>query len=292
MMQRIITGVVAGGIFLALLLLGGAYFQILVALLVIIAMQELFRMYKLQVFSFEGILATLAALSLALPVGKHWLGLNADGGVMLFTLFLFMMLTGMVLSSGKYSFVDVGFPFLSAFYVGIGFQNLLTARQTSVYIVFLALFIVWATDIGAYAFGRSLKDRFPQKLLPSVSPNKTVVGSVGGIVSAVVVALVMYFLFTKELPQIGFVKLVIFTIIFSVVGQIGDLVESSIKRHFGVKDSGKILPGHGGILDRFDNLIFVFRLCIYLTILILRRKSIDRNTDYFYYYLWYYCRYP
>ena len=64
-MQRIITGVVAGGIFLALLLLGGAYFQILVALLVIIAMQELFRMYKLQVFSFEGILATLAALSLA-----------------------------------------------------------------------------------------------------------------------------------------------------------------------------------------------------------------------------------
>jgi phosphatidate cytidylyltransferase len=177
---------------------------------------------------------------------------------MLFTLFLFMMLTGMVLSNGKYSFVDVGFPFLSAFYVGIGFQNLLTARQTSVYIVFLALFIVWATDIGAYAFGRSLKDRFPQKLLPSVSPNKTVVGSVGGIVSAVVVALVMYFLFTKELPQIGFVKLVIFTIIFSVVGQIGDLVESSIKRHFGVKDSGKILPGHGGILDRFDNLIFVF----------------------------------
>ncbi|NEX50452.1 phosphatidate cytidylyltransferase [Lactococcus lactis] len=258
MMQRIITGVVAGGIFLALLLLGGAYFQILVALLVIIAMQELFRMYKLQVFSFEGILVTLAALSLALPVGKHWLGLNADGGVMLFTLFLFMMLTGMVLSNGKYSFVDVGFPFLSAFYVGIGFQNLLTARQTSVYIVFLALFIVWATDIGAYAFGRSLKDRFPQKLLPSVSPNKTVVGSVGGIVSAVVVALVMYFLFTKELPQIGFVKLVIFTIIFSEVGQIGDLVESSIKRHFGVKDSGKILPGHGGILDRFDNLIFVF----------------------------------
>ncbi len=94
MMQRIITGVVAGGIFLALLLLGGAYFQILVALLVIIAMQELFRMYKLQLLSFEGILATLAALSLALPVGKHWLGLNVDGGVMLFTLFLFAMLTG------------------------------------------------------------------------------------------------------------------------------------------------------------------------------------------------------
>ncbi|RZI49284.1 phosphatidate cytidylyltransferase [Lactococcus kimchii] len=258
MMQRIITGVIAGALFLGILVLGGVYFQILVALLVIVAMQELFRMYKLQLLSFEGILATLAALSLALPVGTHWLGLNMDGGVMLFTLFVFAMLVGMVFSDGKYSFVDVGFPFLSAFYVGIGFQNLLTARQSSIYIVFLALFIVWATDIGAYAFGRSLKEKFPQKLLPSVSPNKTVIGSVGGIASAVVVALVMYFLFTKEMPQIGYMKLIIFSIIFSIVGQMGDLVESSIKRHFGVKDSGKILPGHGGILDRFDNLIFVF----------------------------------
>ncbi|AYG01214.1 phosphatidate cytidylyltransferase [Lactococcus allomyrinae] len=258
MTQRIITGVVAGGIFLALLVLGGVYFQILVGLLVIIAMHELFKMYKLQLLSFEGILATLASLSLALPIGQHFLGLNVDGGMMLFTLFLFAMLTGMVFSNGKYSFEDVAFPFLSAFYVGIGFQNLLTARQSSIYIVFLALFIVWATDIGAYAIGRTLKTRFPQKLLPSVSPNKTVVGSLGGIVSAVVVALIMFFLYSKELPQIGFIKLILFTVIFSIVGQIGDLVESSIKRHFGVKDSGKLLPGHGGILDRFDNLIFVF----------------------------------
>ncbi|MFC4652889.1 phosphatidate cytidylyltransferase [Lactococcus nasutitermitis] len=255
MRQRIITGVLAGAIFLGLLVAGNLYFQILVALLVIIAMQELFKMAKLQLLSFEGILATLASLSLALPIGNQWLGLHLDGGVMLFTIFLFAMLTGMVFSDGKYSFEDVGFPFLSAFYVGIGFQNLIAARQEGIAIVFLALFIVWSTDIGAYFVGKSVGKR---KLIPSVSPNKTVEGSLGGIVSAVIVAVIMYFLYKTELPKIGYPKLILFTVIFSIVGQIGDLVESSIKRHFGVKDSGKILPGHGGILDRFDNLIFVF----------------------------------
>ncbi|WP_374284828.1 phosphatidate cytidylyltransferase [Lactococcus sp.] len=256
MKQRIITAVVAGAIFLSLLVLdNGIYFQILVGLLVIIAMQELFKMAKLHLLSFEGILATLAALSLAMPFGQSWLGLNIDRGFGLFTIFVFAMLTGMVFSKGKYSFEDAGFPFLSAFYVGIGFQNLLAAREAGIAIVFLALLIVWSTDTGAYFIGKSFGKN---KLIPSVSPNKTVEGSLGGIACAVVVAIIMYFLYSKELPQIGYLRLILFTVIFSVVGQIGDLVESSIKRHFGVKDSGKLLPGHGGILDRFDSLIFVF----------------------------------
>ena len=255
MITRIITAVIGGAVFLGLMIMGGVFFQILTALLVIIAMSELFKMHKLQILSFEGILATLAALFLTLPIGKAFFGMQADGGILLFMFCLFTMLVAMVFSKGTYTFEDVGFPFLSAFYVGMGFQSLLLARNSGIAVVFLALFIVWATDIGAYFVGKTVGRR---KLLPDVSPNKTVEGSLGGIVSAVIVALVMYFLYTKELPQIGYAKLIIFTIIFSIVGQIGDLVESSIKRHYGVKDSGKLLPGHGGVLDRFDNLIFVF----------------------------------
>lgn len=255
MLQRIITGVIGGAIFLAFLIFGGIWLEIFVGLLTIVAMQELFKMAKLSILSFEGILATFAALSLTLPVSISMFGGNPEGHMMLFTFFLFLMLTGMVFSRGKYSFEDVGFPFLAAFYVGVGFQNLLTARHASLYIVFFALLIVWATDIGAYFVGKGIGKN---KLIPSVSPNKTIEGSIGGIVSAVIVALLMWVFFRHQLPAIGFVKLIVFSVIFSIVGQIGDLVESAIKRYYGVKDSGKLLPGHGGVLDRFDNLIFVF----------------------------------
>lgn len=95
------------------------------------------------------------------------------------------------------------------------------------------------------------------KLWPDISPNKTIEGALGGIASAIVVA-VVFILVQPNVFQHNLVTMVIFTIIFSVVGQFGDLVESAIKRHYGVKDSGKILPGHGGILDRFDSMLFVF----------------------------------
>lgn len=255
MTKRIVTGVIAGAIFLGLLVLGGVFFKIFIGLLVILAMQELFKMHKLKLGSFEGVLATLAALSLAIPDFRHIFSQHSDGNTLLFMLFVFIMLVGTVIFSRDYSFEDVGFPFLTAFFVGMGFQSLLLARESNIYTVFLALFIVWSTDIGAYGFGKAFGKN---KLLPAVSPNKTVEGSIGGIGSALVVALIMWAFFHHHLPQIGTFRLIIFAIIFSVVGQLGDLVESAMKRHYGVKDSGKILPGHGGILDRFDNLIFVF----------------------------------
>lgn len=255
MTQRIITAVVAGAVFLGLAIMGGTPFHILVALLVMIAMTELFKMRKLEILSFEGILATLAALALSLPTTQYFSKLGTDSHYTLFTLFLFIMMGIMVFTKGKYSFEDLGFPFLAAFYIGIGFQNLLAAREHSLFILFLALFIVWATDSGAYFVGRKIGKT---KLIPSVSPNKTVEGSLGGILSAIIVALIMVFLYPKQAPEIGYFRLIILVAIFSIVGQLGDLVESSIKRHFGVKDSGKLLPGHGGILDRFDSLIFVF----------------------------------
>lgn len=113
------------------------------------------------------------------------------------------------------------------------------------------LVVVWSTDSGAYFVGRKFGSR---PLAPEISPNKTVEGMIGGVLTALLVASIFIAIFQ---PALGAVNQVwILTIIVSLFGQFGDLVESAFKRYFNVKDSGKFLPGHGGMLDRFDSLIF------------------------------------
>jgi phosphatidate cytidylyltransferase len=100
-----------------------------------------------------------------------------------------------------------------------------------------------------------------RKLWPDISPNKTIEGSVGGIVCGVIVALLFAFLSPlTESP----LHLMVIGLVLSIFGQVGDLVESAFKRHYGVKDSGNILPGHGGVLDRTDSWLFVFPILYFL----------------------------
>ena len=97
-----------------------------------------------------------------------------------------------------------------------------------------------------------------RKLLPRISPNKTIEGSLGGIACAVLTSFVFMLIDRSVYAPHHFFVMLLLVALFSIFAQFGDLVESAIKRHFGVKDSGKLIPGHGGILDRFDSMIFVF----------------------------------
>lgn len=111
---------------------------------------------------------------------------------------------------------------------------------------------IWSSDAGAYFTGR----RFGKhKLWPAISPNKTVEGAVGGIALAVVAA-VIFSLFSGGLLTIG--RALLLGVSAAVVGQLGDLIQSAYKRVYGIKDTGKLLPGHGGILDRCDSWVVVF----------------------------------
>lgn len=115
----------------------------------------------------------------------------------------------------------------------------------------LALFVTWVSDTGAYMVGKTVGRR---KLSPRVSPNKTVEGAVGGVVCSAVIALLCSWLFELGIrPWLA----VLLGVVLGAAGTLGDLAESMIKRQHRVKDSGTLIPGHGGVLDRIDALLFV-----------------------------------
>jgi phosphatidate cytidylyltransferase len=123
-------------------------------------------------------------------------------------------------------------------------------------LVFLPVILTWASDIGGYAAGRTLGRR---KLIPAVSPGKTVEGSIGALVATVAVCLGYVALVLRPYAQLSLRPLAVvgFAVAISVTAQVGDLAESLLKREADVKDSSHIIPGHGGVLDRFDSLFFV-----------------------------------
>jgi len=129
--------------------------------------------------------------------------------------------------------------------------------------VLLCLFILlWANDSGAYLFGSWLGKH---KMIERISPKKTWEGAVGGALLTMVVSVVMF----RILNVLGFVDAIVLSLITVVAGTLGDLIESMIKRHFHVKDSGAIMPGHGGLLDRFDSMLLAAPVYyIYITLIL------------------------
>ncbi len=128
--------------------------------------------------------------------------------------------------------------------------NEVLGSQDAFWLVLMLFCLIWATDTGAYYTGRSMGKH---KLAPSVSPNKTWEGTLGGVFFAIAAAAIFK---TQLLPQLTWMDVGILSLLGGVWGQLGDLLESAFKRAAGVKDSASILPGHGGILDRFDSIIF------------------------------------
>ena len=124
------------------------------------------------------------------------------------------------------------------------------------------MLIVWATDIAAYEVGRRIGRT---KLAPTISPNKTVEGFIAGLLGGLLIGLIYGLCFMKT----GFVASLLIPLFISLLGQLGDLLESKVKRLAGVKDSGRIFPGHGGVLDRFDSLLLTSPF-MYLLLLIIR----------------------
>lgn len=252
MKQRVITAVVALIIFIPIIVAGHIWIDIAAFALGLVALSEVLIMRKKLLVSPEAIISGLGILLVIAPQG-WWVDLPhfLDPWYIVY-LFVLLLLLRTVVSKNRFSFDDAGMITLSMLYIGIGFHFFIAARAVSLVALLYALFIVWTTDSGAYMIGRKLGKH---KLAPHISPNKTWEGSIGGSLVATIVGSVFWYFF--PIGHYSLIVMVVLTLIFSIVGQFGDLVESALKRYYGVKDSGKILPGHGGILDRFDSLLLV-----------------------------------
>ncbi|MFD1037952.1 phosphatidate cytidylyltransferase [Virgibacillus byunsanensis] len=250
MKQRIITAILALIVFIPFVIYGNLPFAIFIYIIATVALFELMRMHKVAAISIPSILS----------FGLLWIILSSSFPETFFNKIEIMMIVVMlllsytVLAKNKFTFDDAGFILLGTIYIGMGFFYLIETRNEGLSYLFFVLLIIWSTDTGAYFVGRAFGKR---KLWPKISPKKTVEGALGGVLLACIVGVIYQLI--DPFP-FSMIILIGATILASVFGQIGDLVESAFKRHYGVKDSGNILPGHGGMLDRFDSLLFVLPL--------------------------------
>ncbi len=265
MKQRVITAVLFGIIFIgALVLMNTIVFPVFVSLLSVIAVHEIQKAVGL-----KNMLIKTSALvvSAAVPFLTHFgitLDLKAFGCIYVVLTFIFMLIK---FKHTKFEqavtslFASVCVPF--SFSLMIVFRDVYKhfdgyTKTDGVYFLLLAFVASWATDIFAYFVGSKLGKH---KLCPNISPKKSVEGAIGGVVGAVVFNVLLLFAFNKfffsEESAISYFAVVILSVVLSVVSMFGDLAASTIKRNFGIKDFGNLLPGHGGIMDRFDSALFV-----------------------------------
>jgi phosphatidate cytidylyltransferase len=165
---------------------------------------------------------------------------------------------------------DVFATFTTVFYIiaSFGALVLLRDREFGLYLLILTMYGPWISDVFAYFCGRLFGRH---KLIPDVSPNKTVEGAIGGVVFCALAAMLYGFILTVvigEIASVNYGALALIGALIAVISQIGDLIMSHIKRKYGIKDYGFVLPGHGGILDRFDSVLGVVPLVVILSELV------------------------
>lgn len=259
--QRVITAVVALIIFIPIVFLGGTLIEIAALALAVVAMSEVLIMKRILLVTPEAIISILGTLFLVAP--KSWMHdlpsqINTPFVSLIFAIALMVRV---VFSKNRFNFDDAGVLTLTMLYIGFGFNMFVQARTVGLGMLMYLLLTVWSTDSGAYLVGRKIGKT---KLAPQISPNKTWEGSIGGTVVAIIVGIIFS---VTGLIHFGILAIILMTLFLSIAGQLGDLVESSLKRYYGVKDSGRILPGHGGILDRFDSLLLVLPMAYLLGLL-------------------------
>jgi phosphatidate cytidylyltransferase len=251
---RIFSAVIGIPLLLSILYLGAYYWWGFFILLGIIALFEYYSMMSVKGYSPQYIPGYLLLLIIMLQA--------ADTSYLLPALLLIMLLMAIFLILGYpgLNISDIALSFYGAFYLGffISFAFRIYYLDDRFWIMVLAFLLTWASDTGGYFAGRFWGHK---TLAPELSPKKTREGAVGAVLLSMMVSALFFSII--EITSTNFAYVLILGLSASIMAQIGDLMISAMKRYFGVKDSGKIIPGHGGVLDRFDSFLMVLPLVYY-----------------------------
>ena len=264
--QAVLIGVVLGGAFLLFAKAGPKYLMALVVAVIAAAAVELFTVLRRAGYHPATLLGIASAVTL--PMAAYWKGESAYP-VVLFLTAVFGLLWYLVGAGGDDSPVlgIASMMFVVGYVAVLGsFAALILTLPDGIGVLYGALLTTVAYDVGAFFVGRSLGTR----PMSAASPNKTFEGLAGGWILAVLVAVVIVgFIAPWSNSSVSLADKVLFGLVAALAATLGDLCESVIKRDLGVKDMGTLLPGHGGILDRFDALLFVLPATYYAALILI-----------------------
>lgn len=258
MLTRTLSALILVPVLLGLSYLGGPYTAFLVAAISFLALREslaIGQKMRIRTWSLSTGLFSLVWLLLIFRGASEWM-------LPVLIIWLLFSLGKMALQYPNVQFSELGYNFFAPIYTVVLFSHfyLIRGMENGIAWTFLTFILVWATDTFAYLIGRALGRHL---LAPQVSPKKTIEGSTGGLLFCVLSGLIAW----KVIGGSQWMAFLGLSIFVGIGAQIGDLFESALKRSVNIKDSGNLIPGHGGILDRFDSLLFVIPLVYYWLVL-------------------------
>ena len=252
--KRTLSGIGFAAVMLAALLTNKFVFGFVMLLSLVVMMKEFLRMTCGSKYRCSQVLAIVTGMILFTLVYLYE-GFNIPGRFVILAMVpVFVLMINSLYLKDKKEFHKFANIYTSILYIAVPWSlfNFAAFSESGFNGMLLLCFfaLVWASDVGAYLFGITLGQKYGKKLFPSISPKKSWIGFWGGVVTAVAVSVILQ---KTGLFHFSICHSICLAVLLNVSSVYGDLIESQWKRHYEVKDSGNLIPGHGGLLDRFDS---------------------------------------
>ena len=257
---RLISGIVLVALALLFICTGGDVLLGVMLVLSLIGMFELYRVFKVEK-SLPGVMGYLACIAFYLDLRFKF----CQDNQVIFLTFLILLLAVFVFGYPKFHSNQIMATFFGLFYVGVMLSFLYQTRMLphGQFIVWLIFLCSWGCDTCAYCVGVLFGKH---KMAPVLSPKKSVEGAIGGVVGSMLLTALYCVIISKafHIDNLAMLTLVVISGVGALISMVGDLAASAIKRNFDIKDYGKLIPGHGGVLDRFDSVIITAPIIFFL----------------------------